>query len=664
MSRKVLSTSLLLACGLCVHAQTDTAGVVHHLQEVQVNAARASSETSATVPVQSLRRVDFQALGIDNLADAVKKFAGAGVKDYGGVGGMKTVSLRNLGAPHTAVSYDGVILSNMQAGQIDIGRFSLDNVEQITLSVGQNNTLLQTARHYAAAAVLSVETAKPIFDNPRRTASLRAMLKGGSFGYVAPSLRYWQKAGKRTVVGGDFSYLYADGGYPFMLKNGSMTTREERKNSDVCALQGELNLHHDFVDNGSLHIKTYYYNAQRGLPGSVVLYVNNARERLWDEHFFVQGVFEKPLWRRRLRLKSVIKYGSGWNKYEDYAVHYVGGIQRDVNLQREYYASSTLGMSPLRGLSVALAQDIAVNTLRTNVGLQADPLRLSLLTALKTRFERKRWTAEGTLLSTVMTEHVSVGTQPADRQHLSPMVSLAYRVLAGQQLFVRLMYKDIFRVPTFNELYYLRFGNTHLHPERASEFNCGLTTQIQLSKRVGLQATFDVYRNVVRDKLVAFPTLYVWKMVNFGRVNITGYDATLRLSAQLTKGISAKVLASYSQQEALDKTQKGTYSYNKQLPYTPKHSAHAAIVVQLPWLNIAYAVSTNSERYSMMQQSYEYRLPPFTEHMLTFSRDVKLKGCKLLLSATIQNITDAQYDIIQYYPMPGRSIQCMASFIL
>ena len=664
MSRKVFSASLLLACGLCIHAQIDTVGVVNHLQEVQVSADRVSSERSAATPIQSFRHADLQVLGIDNLADAVKKFAGAGVKDYGGVGGMKTVSLRNLGAPHTAVSYDGVILSNMQAGQIDIGRFSLDNVGQIALSVGQNNTLLQTARHYAAAAVLSVETAKPVFSHPQRHYVLRAMLKGGSFGYIAPSVRYWQKAGARTVVGADVSYLHADGGYPFTLKNGSVSTREERKNSDISLLQGELNLHHNFADNGNLHIKTYYYNAQRGLPGSVVLYVNNARERLWDEHFFVQGILEKPLWQRRLRLKSVLKYGSSWNKYEDYAMHYIGGMQRDVNLQREYYASSTLGMSPLRGLSVALAQDIAVNTLHTNVGLQANPLRLSLLTALKTRLENKRWMLESILLSTWMNEHVRVGAQPANRQRLSPMLSLSYRLLTGEQLFVRVMYKDIFRVPTFNELYYLRFGNTNLRSERTSEFNFGLTYQTPLWKRAELQATADVYRNIVRDKLVAFPTMYVWKMVNFGRVNATGCDATLRLSVQITKGMSAKVLASYSLQEAIDKTRKGTYSYNKQLPYMPKHSAHAAIVLQLPWLNVAYAVSTNSERYSMMQQSYEYRLPPFTEHLLTLSREIQLKGSKLSLSATIQNITDAQYDIIQYYPMPGRSIQCTASFIL
>lgn len=92
------------------------------------------------------------------MADAVRRFAGANVKDYGGIGGLKTVSIRNMGAAHTAVSYDGVAVSNCQAGQIDIGRFSLDNVSMLSLAIGQSEDLLQSARLYASAGVLGIET--------------------------------------------------------------------------------------------------------------------------------------------------------------------------------------------------------------------------------------------------------------------------------------------------------------------------------------------------------------------------------------------------------------------------------------------------------------------------------------------------------------------------
>ena len=56
-------------------------------------------------------------------------------------------------------------MSNCQAGQIDIGRFSLDNVSVLSLNIGQPEDLLQSARMYASAGVLSIETEKPHFEN-------------------------------------------------------------------------------------------------------------------------------------------------------------------------------------------------------------------------------------------------------------------------------------------------------------------------------------------------------------------------------------------------------------------------------------------------------------------------------------------------------------------
>ena len=86
----------------------------------------------------------------------------------------------------------------------------------------------------------------------------------------------------------------------------------------------------------------------------------------------------------------------------------------------------------------------------------------------------------------------------------------------------------MFRVPTFNDLYYLRVGNTRLKPEKAMQYNVGLTWSGQLSYLFSyLNVTVDGYYNRVKDKIVALPTLYVWKMMNFGEASIGGIDANL-----------------------------------------------------------------------------------------------------------------------------------------
>lgn len=54
---------------------------------------------------------------------------------------MKTVNIRSMGTNHVGVFYDGIELGNAQNGVIDLGRFSLDNMEAVTLYNGQKSAI-------------------------------------------------------------------------------------------------------------------------------------------------------------------------------------------------------------------------------------------------------------------------------------------------------------------------------------------------------------------------------------------------------------------------------------------------------------------------------------------------------------------------------------------
>ena len=285
-----------MATAICVFMYADANDTIRtgRIDEVVVTAERSrKTNIFETIPVQSLSGNDIRQLGLQNIADAVKRMAGTNVKDYGGIGGMKTVSVRNLGAQHTAVSYDGITVSNTQAGQIDIGRFSLDNVGMLSMAIGQGSDIMQTARHYASAALLAIETERPVLD--KGDSRLRLALKGGSWGQLNPSVRWWCQAGENTMTTLDADYMRADGRYPFVLRNGKEKSNEKRNNSDIEQWHGEANVLHKFGDGGSLDTKAYFYHSQRGVPGSVVLYNDNSKERLWDENFFLQTAYKRHI---------------------------------------------------------------------------------------------------------------------------------------------------------------------------------------------------------------------------------------------------------------------------------------------------------------------------------------------------------------------------------
>ena len=655
-----------MATAICVFMYADANDTIRtgRIDEVVVTAERSrKTNIFETIPVQSLSGNDIRQLGLQNIADAVKRMAGTNVKDYGGIGGMKTVSVRNLGAQHTAVSYDGITVSNTQAGQIDIGRFSLDNVGMLSMAIGQGSDIMQTARHYASAALLAIETERPVLD--KGDSRLRLALKGGSWGQLNPSVRWWCQAGENTMTTLDADYMRADGRYPFVLRNGKEKSNEKRNNSDIEQWHGEANVLHKFGDGGSLDTKAYFYHSQRGVPGSVVLYNDNSKERLWDENFFLQTAYKRHI-ARQWKLAIRAKYTHSWNKYEDTNAKYTNGKKTEVNRQDEYYTSATLGWKPTSWLEMALAEDVAVNKLRTTVNGSPNPLRTTSLTALVSKAKYGRMTIEGNIVMTYATESLTESEKyaikkPEDRKKLSPSLSFSYRLLPDEALYVRAITKSTFRLPTFNDLYYLQIGNPSLRPENAHEYGAGMTWN---SRPIGplryVALTIDAYYNDVTDKIVAFPSTYIWKMVNFGKAEIKGIDATMGTEVDIAKGYSIVANGSLTWQEAKDKTE-GNATYGSQLPYTPKVSGGLSVMLLTPWVNVGYSATGQGKRYSMAQNTREYQLDGYMEHSLSLSRDFLLGDNMLRLQLTVNNITDKQYEIIKYYPMPGRSVTASAT---
>jgi outer membrane cobalamin receptor len=152
----------------------------HELKEVEVRSSLPSSSFRTTTPLQTLSAAKLEQISALQVSDAVKYFSGVQVKDYGGVGGLKTVSIRSLGANYTAVSYDGVAVSDYQTGQIDLGRFSLDNVAQIRLTTGSDDDIFQPARNLALGGLIQIKS-QAFVPTKKKRDEIKAGLKVGSW---------------------------------------------------------------------------------------------------------------------------------------------------------------------------------------------------------------------------------------------------------------------------------------------------------------------------------------------------------------------------------------------------------------------------------------------------------------------------------------------------
>ena len=664
--RRLVLCPIVAASGVLtavVHAQDPVndsiSRRVYDIPEVTVKARRTPPSVKAASPLQVMNKAEMERMGISEVADAVRHFSGVSVKDYGGIGGLKTISVRSLGAQHTGVIYDGVSVSDCQSGQIDISRFSLTNISQLTLTIGQSDDIYQSARAFASAGVLHIQTDRPDFSE--QNWHINTTLKAGSFGLANPSVLYSQQLSQRTSFSLYGDYLRADGNYPFKLWNGNQLIDSKRNNSDIQTYRAEATLYTSFTPKQDLQVKAYLFDSERGLPGGVIYDNPYAAERLSDKNYFGQFRYENRF-SEKFKLQALGKFNYSWNRdYNDEA----SGITDDRYRQTESYLSATLWTEPLKGLSFSLAQDFAYNYLHTTLDKCQFPERFTYLTAFAARYEHNRFSVTASLLNTYITEKVRIGIAADDRKRLSPAFSVSWKPFLEAGLRIRASYKDIFRTPTFNDLYYLLIGNSRLRPEKTRQWNVGTTWAGRMGRVADyVSLSVDGYYNEVDDKIVAVPTMFVWKMSNVGKVETYGVDVNLAAEWTLAKAWNLGMTAAYSFMQAEDVTKRSSKLWRHQIAYTPKHSGAGGLVLETPWVNAAYNVAWSGERYRLPQNKESNLIDAYADHSVSLYRVFQFKGHKLRLQGDAANLGGENYEVVRYYPMPGRNFKVAITYSL
>ena len=191
------------------HTAPDTTHI-YQIHEVMV----VGNRFKEVIPSQKLSGKALEALSSFSVADAIRYFSGVQLKDYGGVGGLKTLDIRSMGTNHMGIFYDGIQLGNAQNGQIDLGKFSLDNIEEISLYNGQKSEILQSAKDFGSAGTVYIRTRRPRFTDGEST-HLNATFRTGSFGLANPSILWEQKLSDYINSSLSAEYLHATGKYKF-----------------------------------------------------------------------------------------------------------------------------------------------------------------------------------------------------------------------------------------------------------------------------------------------------------------------------------------------------------------------------------------------------------------------------------------------------------------
>ena len=613
-----VSCNLFLSTSLFAQQQRVDTARTYYIPEITVSDIHQTREVRSTAPLQIFSKDALKNLNALQVSDAVKHFAGVTVKDYGGIGGLKTISIRSLGAQHTAVGYDGITLTDCQTGQIDLGRFSLDNVDQLSLSNGQSDNIFQPARFFASAGILNIQTLTPRFEDGKHT-NISASFKTGSWGLVNPSLLLEQRISRKWTVSANGEWMSSDGHYPYTLyygnEEGDLSSREKRKNTDVQTFRAEAGLYGNFSDKEQWRLKAYYFQSSRGLPNATTFYYTHSSQRLWDKNTFIQSQYKKEF-NRQWVFQTSAKWNWSYQRYLDPDYKGSTGEIENSYYQQEYYLSGSMLYRLLNNLSFSLSSDGSINTMNANLNDFAHPTRYSWLTAFAGKYVNNWLTLSASALATVIYEQADKGGSAGNHRKLSPYVSASFKPFDKEEFRIRIFYKDIFRLPSFNDLYYGETGNNKLKPENARQYNIGLTYSKDVCPFLPyLSATVDAYYNKITDKIIAYPTknLAVWSMRNLGSVEIKGIDVTGNVSLQPCEKLRINLSGNYTYQQALDVTNPDPASeegrtYKHQIAYTPRVSGSGQVGIETSWVNLSYSFLFSGKRYTQGENITENRI--------------------------------------------------------
>lgn len=632
----VVLTLLLYSC-VALHSQvlSDT------IREVKVIGKKASEAASA-VPLHSVSNEDLQRLGVNDIADAIHRLPGITLKDYGGAGGMKTVSVRGFGAQHTGVSYDGIMLSDCNTGEIDIQRYAVGNMQSVSLNIGDRDDVFTTARSVTTPATINLETST--------RQGIEAMMTAGSWGLMNPSLNFGAYINK-VSLGGNLDFMHADNNYPFTLYNVTTETREHRTHSKMNQGHGELNASWQINPSSTLSAKIYYYDNDRELPGVVHYYTDENDESLRERNIFAQARLKTVL---STSFSLMVNGKWNWASSNYHNGMPSGGVTSADYWQREYYGSAALLYAPTQSFAVDYSIDYYLNNLNSSLAVMPNAERKSLLQSLTAKYSTQRLTLMGRMLwSNYMGE----------AHRLSPSASISYRLLDDEQLYLRASFKSIFRMPTFRELYYFHLGDANLRPEKTSQYNLGITWSGGVNRRLHLTATLDAYYNTITDKIVSIPiNMFVWRNINMAKAHAYGLDLMLDAKYQIAKRHQLSLYTNYSLQNVRNMTDSSSPYYKNQIAYTPQHSGSAALGWQNPWVSLTLSADAMGERWTTNEHSQGTRLAGFVEFSATAYRTFTIRKSELTLQASVLNILDKQYEIVARYPMPGRSCRFTVAF--
>lgn len=206
-----------------------------------------------------------------------------------------------------------------------------------------------------------------------------------------------------------------------------------------------------------------------------------------------------------------------------------------------------------------------------------------------------------------------------------------------------------FRIPTFNDLYWVTGGNPDLKPE--TSYQAELNNEFTLGD---LTLTLTGYYNQIEDMLRWVPTSALWSPENVDEVEIFGFEGGLSYQKAIGKH-EFHLKANYGYTSSKDTRT------NKYLMYVPAHKANAHLTYNYKNLNLYSEMVYVGEVYTRSDNNSRYNLEAY--QVFNLGSDFTYKK-NYTLGIKVQNLMNVYYENVENRPLPGRNFMLYLNCII
>lgn len=570
--------------------------------------------------------------------EVLSTLPGLYIQNYGGFGGMKSVSIRGTSSSQSVMMIEGIRLNSSQNGMIDVSTIPVSFLQSIEVT-RTGSTALYGAN--AIGGAINFRLGNLMAQKPSlniNKSSFETYTASSTFGFT----------NKDFTTNVSINGIKSRGNYPFLHNEFGTTSTKQRDNGDFNQFSGVLTTTYSPSSTSSITTLFMASTTDRGVPGAVVQgSVEFKNARLKENDYFL-SIIGKNSFTSSFHNDTKLWFKNNTLLYTDPDATLFGtdGMSasynnKDIGLQSNFtydFENRTLIESQIELLSTtlegfSLEDGEIVTPLRNTFSVSTN------LTSPQIHF----LTLPFQFFTGIRYDHIS-----DQNNSLSPMIS--FKISINDYLQFRSSYSYNFRPPSFNEMYYLNYGNQNLTSERSHSTTVGVDATVSSL----FTASADLFSIRTSNLIVSIPTSPVsWSAQNIGSAENIGLELATKFSL-LENYLS--ITSNLTLQNVVDKSE-NSFTYNLRVPYTPNVLFSAQFLSTFENLSSGITYTSSGNRFSLHGNQTESLLPFF--HTLSVFTEYSIRLFPLLIHNRIQvdNLFNHSYTVIRNFPVPGRSFR-------